>query len=113
MQIAKHFDMLIIGSGPAGKRAAVQAAKLGKDVAIIERSDQVGGVSVHTGTVPSKTLREAALYLSGWRQRAFYGSTYRLKQDLCAQDLLRRVDMTRQYEVEVMQHQFYLQGNPI
>ena len=55
-------------------------------------------------------MREAALYLSGWRQRAFYGSTYRLKQDLCAQDLLRRVDMTRQYEVEVMQHQFYRNG---
>lgn len=110
MENIKHFDMIIIGSGPAGKRAAVQAAKLGKNVAIIERSKQVGGVSVHTGTIPSKTLREAALYLSGWRQRSFYGSSYRLKEDLCADDLLKRVDMTRQHEVEVMEHQFHRNG---
>lgn len=110
MENTKHFDMIIIGSGPAGKRAAVQAAKLGKNVVIIERSKQVGGVSVHTGTIPSKTLREAALYLSGWRQRSFYGSSYRLKEDLCADDLLKRVDMTRQHEVEVMEHQFHRNG---
>ena len=110
METSQHFDMLIIGSGPAGKRAAVQSAKLGKNVAIIERSVQVGGVSVHTGTIPSKTMREAALYLSGWRQRSIYGNTYRLKEDLCAADLIKRIDMTRQHEVDVMQHQFHRNG---
>ena len=110
MGIKNHYDMLVIGSGPAGKRAVVQAAKLGKKAAIIERAEQIGGVSVHTGTIPSKTLREASLYLSGWRQRAFYGSSYRLKEDLCAEDLLKRVDITCQYEVQVMESQFYRNG---
>lgn len=110
MNVKQHFDMLVIGSGPAGKRAVVQAAKLGKQAAVIERADQVGGVSVHTGTIPSKTLRETALYLSGFRQRTFYGNSFRLKEDLCAEDLFKRVDMTCQYEVEVMENQFYRNG---
>jgi NAD(P) transhydrogenase len=110
MDVDKHYDMLVIGSGPAGKRAVVQAAKLGKKAAVIERAEQVGGVSVHTGTIPSKTLRETALYLSGFRQRTFYGNSFRLKEDLCAADLFKRVDMTRQYEVQVMENQFYRNG---
>lgn len=110
MDVKEHYDMLVIGSGPAGKRAVVQAAKLGKRAAIIERAEQVGGVSVHTGTIPSKTLREAALHLSGFRQRVFYGNSFRLKEDLCAEDLIKRVDMTRQYEVQVMENQFYRNG---
>ena len=110
MDIKEHYDMLVIGSGPAGKRAVVQAAKLGKHAGIIEREQQVGGVSVHTGTIPSKTLRETALYLSGFRQRTFYGNSFRLKDDLCAEDLFKRVDMTRQYEVQVMENQFYRNG---
>ncbi len=110
MDVTQHYDILVIGSGPAGKRAVVQAAKLGKQAAIIERAEQVGGVSVHTGTIPSKTLRETALYLSGFRQRTFYGNSFRLKEDLCAEDLFKRVDMTRQYEVEVMENQFYRNG---
>lgn len=110
MDANEHYDILVIGSGPAGKRAVVQAAKLGKHAAIIERAEQVGGVSVHTGTIPSKTLRETALYLSGFRQRKFYGNSFRLKEDLCAEDLMKRVDMTRQYEVEVMENQFYRNG---
>ena len=110
MGVKNHYDMLVIGSGPAGKRAVVQAAKLGKRAAVIERADQVGGVSVHTGTIPSKTLRETALYLSGFRQRTFYGNSFRLKEDLCAEDLFKRVDMTRQYEVQVMENQFYRNG---
>ena len=64
------YDFIVIGSGPAGQRAAIQAAKLGKRVAIIERKTEVGGVSLHTGTIPSKTLRESVLHLSGWRLRA-------------------------------------------
>ena len=64
------FDLLVIGSGPGGQRAAIQAAKLGKRAAIVERREIVGGVTAHTGTIPSKTLREAVLYLCGWRRRA-------------------------------------------
>lgn len=110
MDVKEHYDLLVIGSGPAGKRAVVQAAKLGKHVAVVERAEQVGGVSVHTGTIPSKTLRETALYLSGFRQRTFYGNSFRLKDDLSADDLFKRVDMTRQYEVQVMENQFYRNG---
>jgi len=69
----EHHDLIVIGSGPAGRRAAVQAAKLGRSVLVIEGRRRVGGVSVHTGTIPSKTLRETALNLSGWRERGFYG----------------------------------------
>jgi NAD(P) transhydrogenase len=65
----KHYDLVVIGSGPAGKRSAIQAAKIGKDVLVVEKGQRVGGVSVHTGTVPSKTLRETVLNLSGWRER--------------------------------------------
>ena len=69
-----QYDMLVIGTGPAGQKAAVQAAKLGKRVGIIERKEVVGGVCTNTGTIPSKSLREAVLYLSGFRQRTLYGT---------------------------------------
>ena len=85
----EHFDLVVIGSGPAGRRAAIQAAKLGRDALVVERGRRVGGVSVHTGTIPSKTLRETALNLSGWRERGFYGRAYRVKDDLSAEDLKR------------------------
>jgi NAD(P) transhydrogenase len=67
------YDMLVIGSGPAGQRAAIQAAKLYKRVAIVERKGVIGGVCINLGTIPSKTLREAVLYLSGYRERGMYG----------------------------------------
>ena len=73
------FDLIVIGSGPAGRRAAIQAAKLGKAVLVVENRLRVGGVSVHAGTIPSKTLRETVLNLSGWRERGFYGLAYRVK----------------------------------
>ncbi|MFA5898919.1 MAG: Si-specific NAD(P)(+) transhydrogenase [Hyphomicrobium sp.] len=101
-----HFDLLVIGSGPAGRRAAIQAAKLGKSVLVVERGRRVGGVSVHTGTIPSKTLRETALNLSGWRERGFYGRAYRAKQDLSAEVLRARLHITLNHEVEVLEHQF-------
>ena len=82
------FDFIVIGSGPAGRRAAIQAAKLGKSVLVVEKGRRVGGVSVHTGTIPSKTLRETVLNLSGWRERGFYGRAYRVKQDIAADDLM-------------------------
>ena len=101
----QKFDFIVIGSGPAGQRAAIQAAKLGKQVAIIDRREMLGGVSVHTGTIPSKTLREAALYLSGWDQRGLYGQNYRLKSNLTIDDLKQRLYITLQHETEVIHNQ--------
>ncbi|MEZ2219733.1 Si-specific NAD(P)(+) transhydrogenase [Rhizobium sp. RCC_161_2] len=101
-----QFDLLVVGSGPAGRRGAIQAAKLGKKVLVIEQGKRVGGVSVHTGTIPSKTLRETALNLSGWRERGFYGRAYRVKQEISAEDLRRRLLITLDHEVEVLEHQF-------
>src|ERR1700677_1859474 len=83
-------DFIIIGSGPAGRRAAIQAAKQGKSVLVIEKGRRVGGVSVHTGTIPSKTLRETVLNLTGWRERGFYGRAYRVKKDIAAKHLMSR-----------------------
>ena len=78
----QHYDMVVIGSGPSGRRAAIQSAKLGKSVLVVDKGRRLGGVSVHTGTIPSKTLRETVLNLSGWRERGFYGRGYRVKQDI-------------------------------
>lgn len=105
-----EYDMIVIGSGPSGRRAAVQAAKLGKQVLVVEKGRRVGGVSVHTGTIPSKTLRETVLNLSGWRERGFYGRSYRVKQDISASDLMARLRMTLDHEVEVLEHQFSRNG---
>ena len=98
----KEFDLLVIGSGPAGQRAAIQAAKLGKRVGLIEKNVRVGGVSVHTGTIPSKTVREAVLYLSGWRQRGFYGLGHRERKSITPNDVLHRVKVTLDHQVGVM-----------
>jgi NAD(P) transhydrogenase len=102
----EEHDLIVIGSGPAGRRAAVQAAKLGRSVLVIEGRRRVGGVSVHTGTIPSKTLRETALNLSGWRERGFYGSSYRVKKEICGDDLGERIGKTLSHEVDVLEHQF-------
>jgi NAD(P) transhydrogenase len=104
--MAQHYDLIVIGSGPAGRRAAVQAAKLKKSVLVIEKGRRVGGVCVHTGTIPSKTLRETVLNLSGWRERGFYGRAHRNKEDITAEDLRRRLHITLDHEVEVLEHQF-------
>lgn len=105
-----NFDFLVIGSGPAGQKAAIQAAKLGKKVAIVDRRSGIGGVCLHTGTVPSKTMREAVLYLSGYSQRGFYGQGYRLKDDLTMADLKQRLHTTIQREEEVILHQLNRNG---
>ena len=102
----QEYDLVVVGSGPAGRRGAIQAAKLGRKVLVIEQGKRVGGVSVHTGTIPSKTLRETALNLSGWRERGFYGRAYRVKQEISADDLRRRLLITLAHEVEVLEHQF-------
>jgi NAD(P) transhydrogenase len=100
-----HHDLIVVGSGPAGRRAAIQAAKFKKSVLVVEKGHRVGGVCVHTGTIPSKTLRETVLNLSGWRERGFYGRAYRVKQDISAQDLNRRLSITLDHEVEILEHQ--------
>ena len=103
---AHLYDFVVIGSGPSGRRAAIQAAKLGKSVLVVEKGRRVGGVSVHTGTIPSKTLRETVLNLTGWRERGFYGRAYRVKKDIGATDLMARLHMTLNHEVDVLEHQF-------
>jgi len=108
--MTEAYYLIVIGSGPAGQKAAIQAAKLHKKVAIIERGRDIGGVAVHTGTIPSKTLREAAMYLSGYDQRGVYGKSYRLKDDLTMGDLLQRVAITINQETEVMAHQLRRNG---
>ena len=104
------YDFVIVGSGPAGRRAAIQAAKIGKSVLVVEKGRRVGGVSVHTGTIPSKTLRETVLNLTGWRERGFYGRAYRVKKDIQAKDLMTRLHMTLDHEVDVLEHQFARNG---
>jgi NAD(P) transhydrogenase len=99
------YDLLVIGSGPAGQRAAIQGAKLDKKVAIVERLSVLGGCSVNLGTIPSKTLREAALELCGYRSREFYGASYTVKQRITMQDLLFRTDRVIQHEIDVTRHQ--------
>ena len=106
----ERYDLIVIGSGPAGRRSAIQAAKLGKRVLVIENRLRVGGVSVHTGTIPSKTLRETVLNLSGWRERGFYGLSYRVKKDIEGKDLGVRLRMTLDHEIEVLEHQFARNG---
>jgi NAD(P) transhydrogenase len=102
---AYDYDMLVIGSGPAGQRAAIQASKLGKRAAIIEKKATVGGVCINTGTIPSKTLREAVMHLSGYRERAIYGSAYTVKQNITMADLLFRTDHVIRHEIDVTRSQ--------
>jgi NAD(P) transhydrogenase len=100
-----RYDLLVIGTGPAGQKAAVQAAKLGKKVGIIERKMVLGGVCINTGTIPSKSLREAVLYLSGFRQRSIYGGAYRLKKTITIEDLAFRANHVIKHEIQIVQDQ--------
>lgn len=100
-----HFDLIVIGSGPAGQKGAIAAAKLGKNVAIIDKKAMYGGVSLHGGTIPSKTLREAILFLFGLRQRAFYGHDYTVKEEIDHEDLITRVRMVEDREMRVIRDQ--------
>jgi NAD(P) transhydrogenase len=102
---ANEYDLVVIGSGPAGQKGAICAAKMRKKVAIIDRKKSVGGVCVHTGTIPSKTLREAVLYLSGFRQRTFYGRGYVLKDRIAMSDLIFRAQAVMAREIEVIKAQ--------
>ncbi len=100
-----HYDMLVIGSGPAGQKAAIQAAKVGKKVGIIERKKVAGGICINIGTIPSKSLREAVMFLSGFRQRNLYGASYRVKKDITFEDLAQRCDHVVKAEQEIIQNQ--------
>jgi NAD(P) transhydrogenase len=102
---ASPYDLVVIGSGPAGQKGAIAAAKLGKKVAVIDRKEMVGGVCLHTGTIPSKTLREAILYLSGLRERTFYGRDYSVSKDITVSDLAFRVQKVLVSELEVVRAQ--------
>src|SRR5215470_12592046 len=95
------FDLLVIGSGPGGQKAAIAAAKLDRRVALVERPDMIGGVCLNTGTIPSKTLREAILYLTGVDQREIYGQSYRVKDEITIADLTARTRhvVTRENDV--------------
>lgn len=106
MQVQEFdYDLIVIGSGPAGQKAAIQAAKLGKRVAMVEKKAVVGGVCINTGTIPSKTLREAAIYLSGYRQHNVYGQSYVVKEKITIDDLLFRTDHVIHNEIDVTRHQ--------
>ncbi|HYY79088.1 MAG TPA: Si-specific NAD(P)(+) transhydrogenase [Actinomycetes bacterium] len=100
-----EYDLLVIGSGPGGQKAGIAAAKLGHRAAVVERTDVVGGVCINTGTIPSKTLREAVLYLTGLSQRELYGQSYRVKQDITVQDLSARTQHVVGREIDVILHQ--------
>ncbi len=99
------FDVVVLGSGPGGQKAAIATAKLGKRAAVVERRDMVGGVCINTGTIPSKTLREAVLYLTGLNQREMYGQSYRVKEDITVADLLARTQHVIGREIEVIRSQ--------
>ncbi|MHA7650522.1 Si-specific NAD(P)(+) transhydrogenase [Mycobacterium sp. ML4] len=101
----REYDLVVIGSGPGGQKAAIAAAKLGKSVAIVERGRMVGGVCVNTGTIPSKTLREAVVYLTGMSQRELYGTSYRVKDKITPADLLARTQHVIGKQVDVVRSQ--------
>jgi NAD(P) transhydrogenase len=96
------FDLLVIGSGPGGQKAAIAAAKLERRVCIVERRDMLGGVCLNTGTIPSKTLREAVLYLTGLDQREMYGQSYRVKDNITIADLTARTRHVVGREIDVV-----------
>ena len=104
------FDLIVIGSGPGGQRAAIQAAKAGKHVAVIEKCTALGGVCINTGTIPSKTMREAVLHLSGLHVQNFYGMDYRVKENITMQDLVFRVQRVIENEVSVTHSQLQRNG---
>jgi len=104
------YDLVVIGSGPGGQRAAIQAAKAGKRAAVVERQTVVGGVCINTGTIPSKTMREAVLHLSGFYDQAFYGANYHVKENITMSDLSFRVTRVIEGEAAVLQDQLRRNG---
>jgi NAD(P) transhydrogenase len=103
----RHFDCAIIGSGPAGQKAAIQAAKLGKKTVVIEKSNVLGGASINTGTIPSKALREAVLHLTGANYRGLFGESYRVKQTITVADLIFVSEQVIRHELELVRGHFH------
>ena len=108
--MARRFDLAVIGSGPGGQKGAIAAAKAGKTVVLAEGPNLLGGVCLTTGTIPSKTLREAVLYLTGARHRAFYGDAAAVKQQIRVEDLHVRVDEVLRMQREVITDQLHRNG---
>ena len=98
------YDLVVIGSGPSATQCALESAKLGKRVAIVDKKKRLGGVCVHTGTIPSKTFREAVLHLSGYRHHGFYGKSYSMKT-VTIEDILYRVQRVVSSEEDVVRAQ--------
>src|SRR5215467_5371755 len=103
--MANPYDLIVIGSGPAGQRAAIYGAKLGKKVALVEMREVVGGACISTGTIPSKTMREAVLHLSGYNYKSIYGMNYRVKERITMADLAFRVQHVIKTEIDVTEAQ--------
>ncbi|MBL8205573.1 MAG: Si-specific NAD(P)(+) transhydrogenase [Blastocatellia bacterium] len=101
----QKYDLIVIGSGPGGQRAAIQGAKLGKRIAVIEKKEVVGGACINTGTIPSKTMREAVMHLSGYQYQNVYGMNYRVKDKITMEDLSFRVQHVIRTECDVTQNQ--------
>ena len=99
------FDVLVLGSGPSGQKAAIAASKLGRKVGVIDRRQMIGGVCINTGTIPSKTLREAVLYLTGLSQRDMYGQSYRVKEEVTVEDLSARTQHVISRQIDVIRSQ--------
>ncbi|MBN2082529.1 Si-specific NAD(P)(+) transhydrogenase [bacterium] len=97
-----HFDVIVIGCGPAGQKAAIKCAKVGRKVAIVDERQVVGGQCLHVGTIPSKTFRAAIIYLSGYYERRIYGEDYRVKRDLEAEDLIFRCNSIIRREINII-----------
>src|SRR4051812_10554396 len=104
------FDLVVIGSGPSGQKAALNSAKLGKRVALIDRKECVGGVCIHTGTIPSKAIREAVLHLTAFNERSVYGNSYAVKHDITMADLLYRSRHVVKTEMDVIRDQMHRNG---
>ena len=106
----EKYDLIVIGSGPAGQRAAIQASKFGKRAALIERLEVVGGCAINTGTIPSKTIREAVLHLSGYKYQSVYGANYHVKEHITMADLSFRATNVIKTEIDVIQGQLSRNG---
>src|ERR1700755_1270038 len=102
----RHFDVVVIGTGPAGQKAAIQASKLGKSVAIIEKSNVLGGAAINTGTIPSKALREAVLHLTGVGKRGLFGESYRVKRNITIADLIYVSQQVVHHELDLIRDHF-------
>ncbi|HEX8180726.1 MAG TPA: Si-specific NAD(P)(+) transhydrogenase [Pyrinomonadaceae bacterium] len=106
----QKYDVIVIGSGPAGQRAAIQGAKLGRRVAVVEQREVIGGAGINTGTIPSKSMREAVVHLSGYQYQAIYGMSYRVKEHITINDLSFRVQYVIKTEIDVTQSQLSRNG---